>query len=438
VPRLVPVSPEEEIMVTRTVGAAPRGVAVLCIAFQRCVAFVRHGAGLALTLAAAALAQSPAAEATAPPPAPAAQQPAPAAPQPAPAASPSGVAGAAVATGLTYGRIVVERAALRCWTGAVAQPPAFDEALTKDTVVVLGRSEQGFRCVHLPLGPVGFVSKKFTESTPEGAVKTKGVKVAFRYRPKSSEAPVSQLENGTALHVISEQDDWYRVRVPGVEAWVAEAEVQATDAADPAPARLYAELQQKHEGEVKARLDAIAAQLERQRQDAADVAAVQRLQEDFLVEQKKPIAEQKYAAITEAVDKLQATFAADSAGKPVAAALKQRIDQQSWIVDATPVVREVRSPVNAAPPPEKKDPLERFQSIGWLRYERRIAGPGVYYLDKGGQRQYEVACSNGRYDLGLFVDCEVAVLGPRRRPVTTAMTVIDVERLEVLGVAEKR
>jgi hypothetical protein len=30
------------------------------------------------------------------------------------------------------------------------------------------------------------------------------------------------------------------------------------------------------------------------------------------------------------------------------------------------------------------------------------------------------------------------VLGPRRRPVTTAMSVIDVERLEVLGVANKR
>lgn len=427
-------------MVIRKVEAAARGVAVAAVPFLRaCAVGVVAMCALAMaqdpvnTPPAGAGATGPAAQQPAPaaqPPAPAAQEPAPAAQPPAPAAAP--------ATGTTYGRIVVERAQLRCWTGAVAQPPVFDEALAKDTVVVLGRSENGYRCVQLPLGPVGFVSKKFTESTPEGAVKTKGVKVAFRYRAKSSEAPVSQLDNGTALHVVGEQDDWYRVRVPGVEAWVAEAEVQAADAADPAPAKLYAELQQKQEAEVKARLDAIAAQIARQKQDEADVAAVARLQDDFVAEQKKPITEQAYAAIHEALDKLQASFAAESAGKPAAAALKQRIDQQSWIAEASALVNKAKPVPADVPPPEKKDPLERFQSIGWLRYERRIAGPGVYYLDKGGQRQYEITCSNGRYDLGLFVDCEVAVLGPRRRPITTAMSVIDVERLEVLGVANKR
>jgi hypothetical protein len=416
-------------MVIRTVETAARGVAAPCVPFsRRCMA-------AALAVCAAAVAQSPVA---APPAgAPAAQQPAPATQQPAPAAQQP--APAAAATGTTYGRIVVDRAQLRCWTGAVAQPPVFDEVLTKDTVVVLGRSENGFRCVQLPLGPVGFVSKKFSESTPEGVVKTKGVKVAFRYRAKSSEAPVAQLDNGVALHVVGEQDDWYRVRVPGVDAWVAEAEVLAADAADPAPAALYAELQQKQEAEVKARFDAIAAQIARQKQDEADVAAVAKLQDEFLAEQqKKPVAAQQYAAINEALDKLQATFAADSAGKPVAAALKERIEKQRWFAEASAIVNDVKPPTADLPPPEKKDPLERFQSIGWLRYERRIAGPGVYYLDKGGQRQYEVKCSNGRYDLGLFVDCEVAVLGPRRRPVTTSMTVIDVERLEVLGVADKR
>jgi hypothetical protein len=423
-------------MVIRKVEAAARGVAVAA------VPFLRACAAAALALCAVVGAQTPAPVVTPPAGAgatdPAAQQPAPQ--QPAPAAQPAPVVPqpSPAATGTTYGRIVVERAQLRCWTGAVAQPPVFDEALTKDAVVVLGRSENGFRCVQLPLGPVGFVSKKFTESTPEGAVKTKGVKVAFRYRAKSSEAPVSQLDNGTALHVVGEQDDWYRVRVPGVDAWVAEAEVQAADAADPAPATLYAELQQKQEGEVKARLDAIAAQIARQKQDEADVAAVAKLQDDFLVEQKKPIGEQSYTALNEALDKLQATFAAESSGKPVAATLKQRIDEQSWIVDATAAVTKPKPVPTDVPPPDKKDPLERFQSIGWLRYERRIAGPGVYYLDKGGQRQYEITCSNSRYDLGLFVDCEVAVLGPRRRPVTTAMSVIDVERLEVLGVANKR
>lgn len=336
----------------------------------------------------------------------------------------------------TFGRIVVDQAKLRCWSGAVAEPPVFDEVLAKDTVVALGRSENGMRQVTLPLGPVGFVSRKFTEASPEGVVKTKGVKVAFRYRPRSSEAPVMQLDNGTVLHVIAEQDDWYRVRVPGVDAWVAEAEVQASDAADPAPAQAYAALQQKHEAEVKARLEAIAATIARAQQDKADLAAVQVVEESFVAEKRKPLGDQQFAPLLETLDKLGATLAADSAGKPAIEALKKRIDTQRWIAEAT-AVRDSKPPLVDGPPPEKKDQLERFQSIGWLRYERRLAGPGVYYLEKGGQRQYDLSCNSGRYDLGLFVGCEVGVIGPRRRPVTESLSVLDVERLEVLGVASK-
>jgi hypothetical protein len=340
------------------------------------------------------------------------------------------------AASVTYGRIVVDSAPLRCWSGAVAQPPVFEETLAKDQIVVIGRSENGFRAVQLPLGPIGFVSRKFAEATPEGRVKTKGTKVAFRYRPRSSEAPVAQLDNGTELHVVGEQDDWYRVRVPGVDAWVAEAEVQATDAADPAPAAAYAALKQKHEGEEKVRLDAIAALVARAAQDQADLAAVQIVQDAFAAELKKPLGEQKYEPLNEAIEKLVPTFAAESAGRPAVEALKKRIETQRWIAEAT-AVRDSRPPLGEAPPPEKKDTLERFQSIGWMRYERRLAGPGIYYLEKGGQRQYLLSCNTGRYDMGLFVDCEVGVVGPRRRPVTESLSVLDVERLEVLGTAPK-
>lgn len=368
--------------------------------------------------------QPPAAQQpVAPPTTPAAAAPAPAAQQP-------------VAANLTYGRIVIDVAPLRCWSGAVAQPPVFDETLAKDQVVALGRSENGFRAVVLPLGPVGFVSKKLTEATPDGRVKTKGTKVSFRYRPRSSEAPVAQLDNGTDLHVLAEQDDWYRVRVPGIDAWVAEAEVQATDAADPAPAKAYAELQQKHAAEVQARLDGIAAQAARAAQDQADLAAVQMVQDAFAAELKKPLEDQKFEPLVATLDKLAPTFAAESAGKPAVEALKKRIDTQRWIAEATFAVRS-KPPVTEGPPPEKKDQLERFQSIGWLRYERRLAGPGVYFLEKGGQRQYVLSCNTGRYDLGMFVDCEVGVIGPRRRPMAESLSVLDVERLEVLGTATK-
>lgn len=422
-------------MVIQLVDSAACGAAASRRSFARAALVV------ALSFPTLASAQQP--SPAAPPPGAPASAPAPTAqdPKPAPAVEPAkdaAKAESAAATGTTYGRVVVDAALLRCWSGAVAQPPVFDESLTKDTVVVLGRSENGFRCVQLPLGPIGFVNKKFTEMTPDGRVQTKGVKVAFRYRAKSSEAPVAQLDNGAALHVIGEQDEWYRARVAGIEAWLAEAEVQAADAADPAPAKAYAELQLKHEAEVKARLDAIAAQIAKQKQDDADLAAVQAVQDAFLAEQKKPINEQKYAPLNESLDKLAASFGPESAGKPAVAGLKNRIEKQSWVAEAAAVVREAKPAASDAPQPEKKDPFERFQSIGWLRYERRIASAGVYYLEKGGQRLYEVACSNNRYDLGLFVDCEVALIGPRRRPMTSAMSMIDVERLEVLGTAGKQ
>lgn len=360
----------------------------------------------------------------------------PASPSGQPAAAPPPAATTAPAATPTFARIVAEQAPLRCWSGAVASPPVFEETLAKDQVVAVGRSENGFRAIVLPLGPIGYVSRKFTETSAEGRVKTKGTKVAFRYRPRSSEAPVSQLAEGTELHVIAEQDDWFRVRVPGVDAWVAEAEVLVGDQADPALAKAYDEWRGKHEAEVKARLDQVAQKRAREVQDQADLAAVQVVQDAFGAELKKPIPEQKFAPLTETLDKLLPTLAAESAARPAVEALKKRIETQNWIVEAS-AVRDTKPPAGEEVQPEKKDSLARFQSIGWLRYERRLSGPGVYFLEKGGQRQYVLSCNTNRYDLALFVDREVGVVGPRRRPVTESMSVLDVERLEVLGIARK-
>lgn len=344
---------------------------------------------------------------------------------------------AAAPAAAVFGRIVAEQAPLRCWPSAVAQPPVFDEVLAKDEIVPLGRSENGFRAVLLPLGPLGFVSRKFADVAPGGEAKTKTDKVAFRYRARSSEAPVAQLPTGTVLHVVGEQEDWLRVRVPGIEAWVAEAEVAALDAADPAVAEAVAKLQARHEAAVQARLEAIAAQRAREAQDQADLAAVQVVQDAFVAEQKKELAAQNYTPLQTALDQLAGTLATESAARPAIDALRKRIETQRWIVEAT-AVRDSRPPATEPPPPEVKDQLERFRSIGWLRYERRLAGPGIYYLEKGGQRQYLLQCTNGRYDLALFVDYEVGVNGPRRRPVTESLSVIDIERLEVLGAPPSR
>lgn len=331
-----------------------------------------------------------------------------------------------------YGRVVADKVMLRCWPSAVAMPPMFEDQLAKDLVVALGRSENGFRSVIVPLGPLGYVSKRFAEASADGKVKTKGTKVSFRFKPRSTEPPVAQLEDGTTLHVVGEQDDWYQVRVPGIEAWVAEAEVQAIDATDGAAAKAYEEWRGRQLAEVQARLDAIAAKAAREAQDAQDIAQVRQVAEAFQAEMKKPVGEQQFEPLVGTLDKLVATFHAQSAGRGEVEMLKKRIETQRWLAEAM-AVQASKPPAVEEPPPPKVDPLESMQAIGWLRYERRLGGPGLYFVEKGGQRQHVLTCTSGRYDLALFVGHEVGLNGPRRAPAGDTMSVLDVERLVVLA-----
>ncbi len=347
---------------------------------------------------------------------------------PAPAAAPQSPAPAETPK---LGRIVVEKAQLRCWPGNAAQPPCFEDVLPKDQVVAVGRTENGFRAVLLPLGPVGYVSRKFTDVGDDGTVKTKGTKVAFRYRARSSEAPVTTLAANTVLHVVGEQPDWFRVRVPAIEAWLPEAEVQIGDPADAALATGFAALEVQQKIEVQARLDAIAAAKKQDEQNKADLAAVQAVQEAFSAEMGKPVAQQNYAGIEESLAQVVAKLAPESAGKAVAEALQKRIETQRFVAEATVLRDEKPAPVPVAPT-EPRDQLADL-SIGWLRYERRLGSPGIYFLEKGGRRLYLVSCNTGRYDLALFVDREVGITGPRRRPAAESLAVLDAERLLVLG-----
>src|SRR5262245_16827285 len=118
---------------------------------------------------------------------------APVAQVPAPAAKPQDSKPQPAAAAPKLGRVVADSVALRCWPGNVAAPPVYEDVLPKDHIVSLGRSENGFRAVIVPLGPIGYVSRKYAVASPEGKVTTKGAKVAFRYRPRTTEAPVTQL-----------------------------------------------------------------------------------------------------------------------------------------------------------------------------------------------------------------------------------------------------
>lgn len=332
-----------------------------------------------------------------------------------------------------YGRIVAESAPLRCWASAVATPPAYEDVLKKGQVVRLGRSQNGFREVMLPLGPIGYVSKRFTKAGDDGVVVTKGTKVAFRYRPRTSEAPVAQMPDATQLHVVALEDGWYRARIQGVEAWVAESEVQVVPS-DPDVVAASGELGKLMQAAVQVRLDAIAAEQKQKEQDDIDLEAVKVVEMAFRKEMAKSIDEQQFAPLQETLAKVIDDLTTDGVARIACAALQKRLETQQWIVEAT-AARNEKPPVSNPVPvkPVSKDRLERFESIGWLRYESRLTGPGIYYIEKGGRRQHLLSCNTGRFDLSLFVGREVGVIGPRRRPIAASLSMLDVERIEVLG-----
>tara|TARA_R110002072_G_scaffold46591_2_gene128892 strand:- start:76399 stop:77616 length:1218 start_codon:yes stop_codon:yes gene_type:complete len=336
-----------------------------------------------------------------------------------------------------YGKIVVESAPLRCWASAVATPPAYEDVLKMDQIVRLGRSENGFREVMLPLGPMGYISERFTQAGEDGSVVTKGTKVAFRYRPRTSEAPVAQMPDGTRMHVIGLEDGWYKTRMQGVEAWVAEAEVQVVPS-DPDVIAKSEALAEQMQAAVQVRLDAIAAERKQMEQNRIDLEAVKVVEAAFEKEMQKPSDEQQFGPLQEALAKVADDLAEDGVARTACDALQKRLKTQQWIVDAIIATTE-KAPVSdvVEAKPVSKDRLERFESIGWLRYESRLAGPGIYYIEKGGRRQHLLSCNTGRFDLSLFVGREVGVIGPRRRPIGETLSVLDVERIEVLGAAHR-
>ncbi|MCB9887113.1 MAG: hypothetical protein H6838_16595 [Planctomycetes bacterium] len=344
-------------------------------------------------------------------------------------------ASAAKSADAQLGRVVAEKVQLRCWPSQVATPPMFEDELVKDEVVNVGAVEGGFRQVILPLGPVGYVSKKFTVTGADGAVVTKGNGVSFRYRPRSTEAPVDYLADATPLAIVGEDGDWWRARAAGVKAWLPEAEVQLVTTPSAADRDALAKSTARYQAEVQARLDAIAQQAKVAAQNDADLAAVKVVEDAFATEITKPATEQKFEPLTVALDKLTATLSEESAARPAIASLQKRIETQRWIAEALIIQQDKPVPAtDVQPVVQPKDELDRFQSIGWLRYESTFGAPGTYYLEKGGKRLHVVTCASGRYDLALFLDREVGLIGPRRRPNTEGVSNLDVERIEVLGV----
>jgi hypothetical protein len=350
---------------------------------------------------------------------------------------------------------------VRCWPTDIS--PTYEDAFAKGTVVGVGRSEGGFRQVVLPLGPAGYVHKKYASEPKDGGPKdgaakdgaakdgkvadgkivngkivTRGKAVAFRYRPKADEPPVKTLTEGTELFVLGEQDNWWRVRNPAIECWLPEADVQAFENPPETMAKAWAELQKTQGGEVQAWVAAVEKKKEEARLDDERSQQLLALQEQFGKELEKPLGQQGLDALAVATEELLQGLPENSAVRPGATTLKERIARQKWVVEATAVRDAVPVPIKdlPQPTPDVRDPLERFQAVGFLRWEKPLAGPGQFVIEKGGARMYVVTCNSGRYDLPLFVDREVGLIGSRRH--TEGLRVLDVERIEVLAALSSR
>lgn len=331
--------------------------------------------------------------------------------------------------------VLADAAKLRVWP--TQNSPAYEGAFAKGQTLKVGRAEAGFREVLLPLGPTGFVHKSFThEPTAEGKVAVKSKSVAFRYRPKSGEAPITTLPEGAELWVVGEQDDWWKVRNPAQTAWVPETEVQVFDMPPETMTLAYAEFEKVQAGEVGQRLESIAKAEADKKEAQGRREEYAKLQDDFAKELKKQPREQQLAPIAAAADSLLAKTQQDELLKPMVEELKRRVGAQQWVVEATMVRDEQPKPVEGmreVPPVVVPDALDRFQAIGFLRWVKGITGPGRYVVEKGGKHLFEVTCQSGRYDLSLFVDFELGLIGSSRRPNFESLRVLDVEKIEVLS-----
>ena len=333
-----------------------------------------------------------------------------------------------------FARVQVAETKVRCFAGD--RSPCFDERLVEGQFVQVGDVAHGHREVRLPQGMTGWVHKKFVTNPEQGMVTTNGTKVAFRYRPQSGEAPVLLLKKDALLFCLGEQGEWWRVRGPDVSGYLPEAELQVFQSANPTIEAGWRDLEQNRQQAWKEATAAIAQKTE-------SAAALQRqgtrlteLQQAFRAETGKPAAAQNLEPIEVGLAALLAELPAECAERTRADELQNQLARQGVLVTAARTVSEPPKEDSKAKdlvPPRIEDPLGRFDATGWLRHRSSASGIERFRLEKGGQLLCYLDCSSGRYDLSLFQGCEVGISGSRDRPHAQGVRVVDVSKIEVIG-----
>jgi hypothetical protein len=332
-------------------------------------------------------------------------------------------------------QVTAEQVQVRCF--ASANSPVYEGVLAKGTVVRVGPGGGEFRTVQLPLGVIGYVSKRFSTTLADGVVQTTGDRVSFRYRPTPAgraEQPVERLAKGTVLKFLADAGDWWRVRHASASAYLPVDAIQVFSAVNATLEKGAADLASRQVGEWK---DAVAtwnkaAEVARER--AQQRTRVTELGEAFRAESARPLAEQKLEPILAELEKLVTALPEDAPLRAPAQELQRAVETQRLLAQAEQIL-------NSEPPPpagtkvaiatSPKDKLAHLERFGWLSFHPRSPGAEAFRLMKGGRVISYLKCSTMRYDLSLFHGVEIGISGPARQGETRSY--IDVEHLEVLG-----
>lgn len=335
---------------------------------------------------------------------------------------------------IVYARVETPDAPLRCFP--TAHSPVFEEKLAVGDVVVAGAARDGFREVQLPLGVVGYVHQQFASVSDDSTVTSTANKVSFRYRPNSNEAPLQFVDKGTTFHLVTQDGAWFKVRNAAARAWVAEADIVVFEQGAQVDTLVagWADFEKRQ----RAALDEQAT-LRRQAREAAAAAAAREatmrgLWDRFAAEYRKDGPTQAYDGLLSDLATLRGGLAADDPLTADATRLQQQIEVQQRSLAAIALVKETPTPADIElPKTTVRDPLRHFAAVGWLRFDDGLFGSRSFRLEKGGQVQFYVTCSSGRYDLRLYDGMEVGIRGEADRPGFETMRVLDVDRIEVFA-----
>jgi SH3-like domain-containing protein len=331
---------------------------------------------------------------------------------------------------------------LRCF--ASDSSPVFADPLPEGMPLEMIEEADGFVRVRGPFGPLGWVSKRFTETAAAGTVVVDGIGVSFRYRPKPGELPVEVLSKGTVLTVVGEEGDWWQVRNPNGSGWLKPEEVDVFTSPNPTLVERWREA-----GRVRAEMVAgfavqQAAQAKAAQARQALLDQLETIHRLYRAELGKSEDQRDFAPVLAALSTLEEGLAEDeTAVQSGIASLRGQVEEQQFYLRALAIRSDAPPRPAAANKSDRvarsRDGLDRFDAIGWLRYRPDAPAGEAFALEKGGRVMFFLESPDARYDLRLLDGLELGVVasGPAFRPHSESLRVMPVARLEVLGVPRR-